>query len=142
MLSKIICSVFIFFLCFLIVFDKEFSNKKEKNIVVLTGKTMGTYWQVKADNLKKNIRSSIQKCLDKDEKMLSSWKENSIVSKFNNRKKNEPQPINKNFYHIILEAMKIHKKTNKKLDITIGSLINIWGFGEKKNLIITPLQKQ
>ncbi|WAI19172.1 MAG: FAD:protein FMN transferase [Buchnera aphidicola (Brevicoryne brassicae)] len=63
--------------------------------------------------------------------MLSSWKKKSIVSQFNKRKKNELQIINKNFYHIILKAVEINKKTNGKLDITVGSLINIWGFGNK-----------
>ncbi|XOT89400.1 MAG: FAD:protein FMN transferase [Buchnera aphidicola (Diuraphis noxia)] len=88
------------------------------------------------------IYNLIKKSLDKDEKMLSSWKENSIVSQFNKRKKNELQIINRNFYHIISQAMKINKKTNGKLDITVGKLINIWGFGTREKPTIYPSMKK
>lgn len=39
-------------------------------------------------------------------------------------------------------ALKINKKTHGKLDITIGSLIDIWGFGTKEKPIIYPSEKK
>lgn len=154
---KIIFNIFLCSIIFLIIFYNKslIKTKEKKNITVLQGKTMGTYWQVKIPNLKKKIyiKHLIQTCLNKDETMLSSWKKKSIVSQFNKRKKNELQIINKNFYHIISKAIEINKKTNGKLDITIGSLINIWGFGNtskpnrypssikiKKNIAISGIQ--
>lgn len=134
---NIILNILFGFLLVLSINCYNKSFKKEKNITILTGKTMGTYWQVKIPNLEKktNIKNLIQKCLDRDENMLSSWKKNSIVSQFNRCKKNQPQIINKEFFRIISTALKINKKTHGKLDITIGSLIDIWGFGvqEKPN---------
>ncbi|MBZ2279732.1 FAD:protein FMN transferase, partial [Buchnera aphidicola] len=79
-----------------------------------------------------NLKHLIQKSLDKDENMLSSWKKNSIVSQFNHKKKNQLQLIDKNFFKILKTVYRINKKTYGKLDITIGKLINIWGFGTTK----------
>ncbi|QCI15912.1 FAD:protein FMN transferase [Buchnera aphidicola] len=133
---NLICN-FIFCIIHIIFIIAIFFNQTKKaqnHIVTLTGKTMGTYWQVKIPKLKNQvyIKKIIQKYLNKDEDMLSSWKKNSIVSQFNRIKKNQPQIINKKFFRLISTALKINKKTNGKLDITIGSLINIWGFGTEK----------
>ncbi|WP_186821876.1 FAD:protein FMN transferase [Buchnera aphidicola] len=95
---------------------------------------MSTYWQVNIPYVQNKlyIKHLIQKNLDKDEELLSSWKKNSLVSKFNKLKKNKLLSINEEFFKIISIAFKINKKTYGKLDITIGNLINIWGFGNKK----------
>ncbi|QCI20373.1 FAD:protein FMN transferase ApbE [Buchnera aphidicola (Brachycaudus cardui)] len=142
MYSKIILNIFICSILILNNFHHQYLDKKE-NVTIFTGKTMGTYWQVKIPNLKNKIyiKTLIEKCLYEDEKMLSSWEKNSLVSKFNKLKKNQLQIINKNFYHIISSAMKINKKTNGKLDITISRLINIWGFGIKKKPTSFPSSK-
>ncbi|WP_193201184.1 FAD:protein FMN transferase [Buchnera aphidicola] len=111
-------------------------NEKTTETIELKGKTMGTYWQVKIPNVeiqnKKYLKKLIQNNLDTDEKLLSPWKKTSLVYKFNQLKKYKLLQINKNFLKIILTALTIHHKTNGKLDITIGNLINIWGFGTQK----------
>nr|WP_050793193.1 FAD:protein FMN transferase [Buchnera aphidicola] len=139
--------IYVVFFCIVFImfnfYDKPL-KKEKKNILILTGKTMGTYWQVKIPNLKNkvHIKNLIQKYLDQDENMLSSWKINSIVSQFNRRKKNQPQIINQDFFNIISTALKINKKTNGKLDITISPLINIWGFGTEEKPTNYPSQKK
>jgi len=141
---NIIFSIFIYIIFIIFNFYNKPINKGRQNIVILTGRTMGTYWQVKIPNLKNKIyiKNLIQKYLDQDENMLSSWKKNSIVSQFNRLKKNQPQIINKNLFHIISKALKINKKTSGKLDITINSLINIWGFGTQKKPNIYPSEEK
>ncbi|QCI18211.1 FAD:protein FMN transferase ApbE [Buchnera aphidicola (Aphis nasturtii)] len=126
------------FLCFLIFFyiTHQDTNEKIKKIIELKGKTMGTYWQVKIPNMKikniKNLKILIQRNLDTDEEFLSPWKKQSLVYKFNQLKKHKLLKINKKFLKIILTALTMHEKTTGKLDITIGTLINIWGFGTQK----------
>lgn len=141
---NIIYSVLTCIILIIISFYNQPLNKEKKNVTILTGKTMGTYWQVKIPDLKnkKYTKKLIQKYLDQDENMLSSWKKNSIVSQFNRRKKNQLQAINKNFFNIILKALQINKKTDGKLDITISPLINIWGFGTKKKPNSYPSETQ
>jgi thiamine biosynthesis lipoprotein len=117
-----------------IIFFTILHKNEEKKSIKLKGKTMGTYWQVKIPYVPNqlHIKNLIQRKLDEDEKLLSSWKKNSLVSKFNKLKKNQLLAIDKKFFKIISIALKINKKTYGKLDITIGNLINIWGFGNQK----------
>lgn len=119
-------------------------KKENENIITLSGKIMGTYWQVKIPKINntKHIHKLIKKYLHQDENMLSSWKKKSLVSQFNTKKKHQLQVINKDFFRIISMALKINKKTSGKLDITIGSLINIWGFGDKDKPIRWPSKKE
>ncbi|BFR92036.1 hypothetical protein Buap_2180 [Buchnera aphidicola str. APS (Acyrthosiphon pisum)] len=144
MFLKIIYSVFIFFIFIVVNFYNRYLDREKQNIATLTGKTMGTYWQVKIPNLKnkKYIKNLIQQNLDEDEKMLSSWKKNSLVSQFNRLKKHQRQIINQDFFKIISTALKINRKTNGKLDITISRLINMWGFGTKEKLTHYPSKKK
>ncbi|WAI11987.1 MAG: FAD:protein FMN transferase [Buchnera aphidicola (Macrosiphum albifrons)] len=141
---NIICRIFIFITFIIVLLHNKPLHKENKNITVLTGKTMGTYWQVKIPNLKnkRHIKNLIQKYLNEDEQMLSSWKKNSIVSQFNKLKKHQQQKINENFFKIISIALKINKKTNGKLDITINPLINIWGFGTQEKPDSYPSPKK
>lgn len=129
------------FLYFLIFFYIVYKNQNEK-MIELKGKTMGTYWQVKIPNIQttniKYIKKLIQKNLDADEGLLSPWKKQSLVYKFNELKKYQLLKINKHFLKIILTALNFHQKTTGKLDITIGSLINMWGFGTQKKLHYYP----
>ncbi|QCI21536.1 FAD:protein FMN transferase ApbE [Buchnera aphidicola (Hyadaphis tataricae)] len=141
---KKIFGFFVIFFYITVLFCNQFLTKKIQNSMILQGKTMGTYWKVKTTILQNKtlIYHLIQKTLNQDENMISSWKKQSIVSKFNKLKKNELQSINKNFYHILLTALKINKKTYGKLDITISSLINIWGFGNKDKPMNYPSIKK
>lgn len=136
MILNIMFSIFFLFLMLFTILHKN----EEKKFTKLKGRTMGTYWQVNVPYVpnKLYIKNLIQKNLNEDEELLSSWKENSLVSKFNKIKKNKLLVINESFFKIISTALKINKKTSGKLDITIGNLINIWGFGEQKKLYRYP----
>lgn len=141
-LNKII-NIFLYFLIFFCIIQ---TNKNEEiKQIELKGKTMGTYWEVKVPNMKtkniKYLKKLIQKNLDADERLLSPWKQESLVYKFNKLKKYKLLKINKNFLKIILKAFEIHYKTNGKLDVTIGNLINIWGFGTQKKPHHYPSKK-
>lgn len=109
---------------------------KKYNFTVITGNTMGTTWKVKLLKQKKRkklyLKSILQKILDQDEQEFSTWKKNSAVSKFNKYKENKLYLIDKNMRNIITTALTVGKKTSGALDITIGQLVNMWGFGPKK----------
>ncbi|AWH90551.1 FAD:protein FMN transferase ApbE [Buchnera aphidicola (Melanaphis sacchari)] len=143
MIFNIIFNIFLSILIFFACINQKNSHFSEVKFTKLTGKTMGTYWQIKVPILKNKIdkiyiNNLIKKNLKKDEKLLSPWYKNSLVSKFNQLKKNKLLKINKDFLKILLTAIKINKKTHGKLDITIGTLIDMWGFGTKEKPLIFP----
>ncbi|XBC38378.1 MAG: FAD:protein FMN transferase [Buchnera aphidicola (Floraphis choui)] len=110
-------------------------------MVYLSGKTMGTIWKINflTKNIDKKILiKEIKTQLDNDNQELSFWEQNSSISKFNNYQSTIPKHISKNLAKVIQTALLIGKKTSNALDITIGTLVNIWGFGPKKLPNFTP----
>jgi len=119
---------------------------KKYNFTILSGKTMGTTWKVKLLTQEKRktiyLKHVLKKILNQDELEFSIWKIQSSISIFNQCKKNKLYPISNNMLHIISTALKIGKKTSGALDITIGNLVNMWGFGPKQPPKKYPSKKE
>lgn len=102
---------------------------------IIQGKNIGTLWQVKIIKRylskidKKQIKIAIQNQIINDEAKLSIWNNNSFISKFNRCHNNCQMFIDNNLARMIWQAVQIGYKTNGAMDITIGALTNLWGFG-------------
>ncbi|CAL1329484.1 FAD:protein FMN transferase [Candidatus Providencia siddallii] len=119
------------------------NNIKEQNI---NGQTMGTFYTIKyVSNIHdiKNIKVNINKRLEEINRQMSTYNDNSEVSKFNKFKKtNIPFPVSLGTIKVIKKAIEINKITNGSLDITIGPLVNLWGFGPELKLKKIPTDKE
>ncbi|WP_241608711.1 FAD:protein FMN transferase ApbE [Rosenbergiella australiborealis] len=113
---------------------------------VFQGKTMGTVWRVTASGLSatqaKALPDLIQQQLDQDDQELSTWKKDSWLSRFNQNPSLAPQPVSDNVAAIITSAMKVGRATQGAMDITIGPLVNLWGFGPDAIPTHTPSDSQ
>lgn len=107
---------------------------------VLQGKTMGTVWRVTVSGVTSTQRQALQELiqqqLDNDDRELSTWKPDSRLSLFNTSQSLAPQPISDGMAMIIASALRVGRLTSGAMDITIGPLVNLWGFGPKS----TPTQ--
>jgi len=114
--------------------------------LVLEGKTMGTYWRASlagVDSAREaGLKQAIQQLLDADDHELSTWKKDSELSVFNQSRSQQPQAISENMADIITLSLRIGKKTEGAMDITVGPLVNLWGFGPDKQPVKTPDQAQ
>lgn len=63
---------------------------------------------------------------------LSMFNKKSIISRVNN---NQPVQLNDMFIEVFQQAQKISKDTDGAFDITVGPLVNAWGFGFKNEQI-------
>lgn len=101
--------------------------------MVLEGKTMGTFWRVSLAGVdaqrKTKLHQALQQQLNCDENELSTWKNTSVLSRFNQYQGDLPQPVSTNIADIVTEALRIGNKTGGAMDIMIGPLVNLWGFG-------------
>lgn len=117
-------------------------NKTASHALVLEGKTMGTYWRVSlvgvATAQEKSLKGKIQAQLDADDMLMSSWKTDSALSRFNQFRGTEPYPVSEAMSDIITMALRIGEKTNNAMDITVNPLVNLWGFGAQKAPEKTP----
>ena len=113
---------------------------------VLEGKTMGTFWRVSVVNVDakraEELRVKIQTQLDADDQLLSTSKNDSALMRFNLSKSLSPWPVNDAMADIITSALRIGAKTDGAMDITVGPLVNLWGFGPDKQPLHIPTQAQ
>ncbi len=109
---------------------------------VLEGKTMGTFWRVSVINVDKArveaLRGKIQTQLDADDQLLSTWKNDSALMRFNHSKSTSPWPVSEAMADIVTESLRVGYKTQGAMDITVGPLVNLWGFGPDKQPVKTP----
>ncbi|MRS14911.1 FAD:protein FMN transferase ApbE [Enterobacteriaceae bacterium RIT691] len=113
---------------------------------VLEGKTMGTFWRVSVMGLDNahaaTLREKVQNQLNGDDMLLSTWKEDSALMRFNHASSTAPWPVSEAMADIVTESLRIGAKTQGAMDITVGPLVNLWGFGPDKQPVKTPDQAQ
>lgn len=101
------------------------------------GKTMGTTYSVtlvevldNKDSLLK-LEVGVLAELNKVNNSMSTWKKDSNLSKFNRLKAGEFMHMPKDVINLISIAKDIGAKSNNNYDITVGALVDLWGFGVK-----------
>ncbi|STU64617.1 thiamine biosynthesis lipoprotein ApbE [Klebsiella pneumoniae subsp. ozaenae] len=101
---------------------------------VLDGKTMGTFWRVSVigvdDEAKAQaLRAKVQAQLDADDRLLSTWKNDSALMRFNHAATTEPWPVSEAMADIVTLSLRIGAKTHGAMDITVGPLgqpVGLW----------------
>ncbi|WOZ78853.1 FAD:protein FMN transferase ApbE [Kosakonia sacchari] len=113
---------------------------------VLEGKTMGTFWRVSVVDISpqqaQTLQQKIQTQLDADDHLMSTWKDDSALMRFNHSTSTAPWPVSAAMADIVTTSLRVGEKTEGAMDITVGPLVNLWGFGPDKQPIKTPSQAQ
>ena len=108
---------------------------------VLDGKTMGTFWRVSVigvDEAKAQaLRAKVQAQLDADDRLLSTWKNDSALMRFNHATDTRPWPVSEAMADIVTLSLRIGAKAHGAMDITVGPLVNLWGCGPDKQPVAT-----
>lgn len=101
--------------------------------MALEGKAMGTFWQVSMIGVDvkraRELQARIQAQLDVDDQLLSIYKNDSTLIRFNLLKSLSSWPVNDAMAGIVTSVLRISVKTDGAMDVTMGSLINLRGFG-------------
>ncbi|WP_037313248.1 FAD:protein FMN transferase [Ruegeria halocynthiae] len=108
---------------------------KEPEVVRLSGETMGTTFNVTAIGTEVDedaLAAAVQETLAKVNAKMSNWDPNSEVSVFSASASTEPVPISDEFGLVIAAAEDVHEKSGGTFDVTLGPLIELWGFGPRK----------
>lgn len=121
------------------------ASKPDKGMV-LEGKTMGTVWRVSLAGVNPSradeLRLRIQNQLNEEDRMLSTWKADSLISRFNQSRTTGRYPVTADMADIVTLALRIGARTKGAMDITIGPLVNLWGFGPGAPPPHTPTDAQ
>lgn len=108
---------------------------KEPEVIRLSGQTMGTTYNVTAigeDLDEEALAKAVEDTLAAVNAKMSNWDENSEVSKFSASDSTDPIAVSAEFAQVIAAANEVHEKSGGKFDVTLGPLIELWGFGPRK----------
>jgi thiamine biosynthesis lipoprotein len=102
--------------------------------VELVGNTMGTQFSVKlaagdAVNDAIHLQKTVKATLAHVEQMMSTFIPDSEITQFNNSVTTNWQEVSEEFCLSVEEALAISTLTDGSFDITVGPLVNLWGFG-------------
>ena len=121
----------------------------KNELVSLSGKTMGTTYHIKysANNevsiTSKQVHEQIESILKAVNAKMSTYIQDSEISRFNqNTQTNTPIEISADFALVVKEAIRLNQVTQGALDVTVGPVVNLWGFGPEKRVEKQPTQAQ
>lgn len=113
------------------------SNDSAKKEILLQGMTMGTTYNIKVvatpehvESLK--LHSKIETVLKQVNQEMSTYIPNSEISLFNKSNSRDIFEISNGFSRVLKESIRLGELSNGKLDITVGPLVNLWGFGPEQ----------
>jgi len=84
------------------------------------------------------ISTEIDHRLDSINSQMSTYMETSTLSIFNQSNTQDWKEIPPELYAVIEEALRINKLSHGAFDITIGPVVNLWGFGPKAQIEVIP----
>lgn len=119
----------VFFL-FFIISTLISCNNKINNKVKISGLAQGTFYHISyIDNKSTDYQRQIDSILNSFNKTASVYDSNSIISRINRNERDVY--LNNDFINIFKKAQEVSEASDGYFDITVGPLVNAWGFGSK-----------
>lgn len=122
--------VLLYFLLFTSVAIWHFSPAYpgESDFIKISGYTQGTTYHITYQNtLGKNLQSEIEHRLKLIDQLFSTYNPHSLVSQIN--RSAVPIKVPPLMEQLLHRSMEIYRETQGDFDITVGPLVNAWGFG-------------
>lgn len=118
--------------------------------VELAGPTMGTTYHVKywgdAGVSPANVQRAISQSLDEFDRQMSTYRDDSELSRFNRCEAHEWFPVSPATAQVVAAAVKWHKLTEGALDVTCPPLLKLWnlapGANSRQPLTVPPTEAQ
>ncbi|WP_332307738.1 FAD:protein FMN transferase [Imhoffiella purpurea] len=115
--------------------------------IAFDGPTMGTYYSVKIARppegmTAESLQPGVAEVLDAVVAEISTYDDSSELSRLNQNPSTDWIPISANLHRVIAEGQRISSLTDGAFDITIGPLVNLWGFGPETRPARLPTEAE
>lgn len=112
------------------------STDEKVEPIRLHGSTMGTTYNVTLPELPDGLsQDDVQQQLDalllEVNQEMSTYQADSVISSFNRSTLTDWFPVSAQFVRVSQTALELSRLTDGAYDITVGPLIELWGFGAK-----------
>lgn len=127
------------------VIVKMFSFTPE--LVSFSGPTMGTTYTVKFYTNEDmdsawQYKDDVDAVLVRINELMSTYDPESELSRFNKSAINTDMQVSSDLAYVIDQAIMISKMSNGEYDVTVGPLVNLWGFGPSKKTDTLPSNEE
>jgi thiamine biosynthesis lipoprotein len=119
------------------------SNPSKDTEILLQGRTMGTTYNIKVvSTIEKvellNLQQKIDAVLKQVNQEMSTYIPDSELSRFNQNPSTEAVEVSVGLARVMKESIRLGKLSGGKLDVTVGPLVNLWGFGPEQRAEKVP----
>jgi FAD:protein FMN transferase len=131
---------------FLILIIILFSCERPIGEIKISGKAIGTSYHLTfsskefSQDDEDEIKLKIDSIFIQFNAEMSTYHKNTEITRFNAALANTEIKISNDFKHVVETSLIISDQSNGAFDITVGPLIELWGFGRKKELkkVVSP----
>ncbi|MDX2422567.1 MAG: FAD:protein FMN transferase [Amphritea sp.] len=114
----------------------------EPEIVAHHGPTMGTSFSVKWVSSDASVDATLPAQIDQllvdINHSMSTYQDDSELSRINQMPAGESVMLSKGLTQVLKQALEISHSSGGAFDVTVGPLVNLWGFGPDGRIIRAP----
>lgn len=100
---------------------------------IYKGKTMGTTYTIKVRGLRPvDIHAGIERILEHVNHSMSTYRDDSEITELNRSAPGMKTKVSPSFIEVLGMARRIHQETRGAFEPTVGPLVELWGFGRRK----------
>jgi thiamine biosynthesis lipoprotein len=101
-------------------------------VLVIEGEAMGMRWRVQVlGGEAAGIREEVVRVMNEWEMAASLWREDSEIAQVNREPEGKWIKLGERLWSAVALAREVARETDGALDITVGPLVEIWGFGSE-----------
>ena len=122
-------------------------SAKSVEPVELTGQTMGTSYSIKLaaapdPTLQNTLQRQVEQRLHDINAQMSTYLADSDLMRFNRSSSTEWLAVPPELVELVEQANRISAQTDGMYDITVGPLVNLWGFGNAGPRAAAPPEQE
>lgn len=107
------------------------------------GATMGTAYSVVVADPPASmdaaaLRAGVEEVLERIEASMSNWRQDSELSRFNRLRSEDWMPVSPALAEVVAAAQEVSRATGGAFDVTVGPLVDLWGFGPRGGVVDVP----
>jgi len=109
-----------------------FAGGDDETVTRMDGRTMGTTWSVTIAGGHGEpglLRAAIERTLERVNRQMSPWRPDSELSRFNAAATTGWFEVSPDTRAVVDEALRVARLTGGAFDLTVGRLVDAWGFG-------------
>lgn len=118
-------------------------TSRQDTVRELTGSAMGTVYSIKivappAELSVESLQREVEQLLSAVEQQMSTYIADSEISRFNAQRAHDWFDVSRELCEVVAEALTLSAASAGAFDITVGPLVNLWGFGPAGAVIEPP----